>query len=1089
LEEAAKNPHIGRLPDASESPYIGKLFELRNQYTPENETLRKNILKDAGVTSDTAENRALWCAYMNVGNDGKFTKRLFVCGCHLSWEDIQPGRRHGSFTLPQTARLRTLKYLVEYKESNLPSKRPAPVERGTGDHAKRHKQAAESEKARAERYKTDLASATDELSQVQKSKLSLQEQIEAAAIMSADKDEKIVILKESVQVADKNILQLRQEIKDTKMLLAAEQVKPCARCQTQGKLAGELQSRVDSLKEKVAMLQKQPLSQARLKKIRVEIRAAEAVESNDGLYTLEGVHNICSAAGAMTEYTRLEDLLGLAGLTDQERIQRMSTSKFPNKAKRVVSTWFLAMDATSERLASLSASFDTVANHKFEVQGLASNLGVGQSRATVKRRRTAAINDFDRKFEAELTRRARLNTDTPSAVLVGDDDFTRHWYHKMYVKGSNFVTDNIWAILAVKLPSSVPAPFVEPNKPVMRKEPRFFSPQSTAVHIVNVVKFSGSFMDLVETIDHLLEDYVQATGAMRRRVEQHEYAGASTAYKERMMQDVLLMDILPQPFKSYLDMARSILRQLASAPLFSHLEANYIVVSVGDWPKQHHERIFLLQGDGRGDSISEYKGASYLGHLFYIADPDLFLNIMDRHAMENLDCAKERIGKAAMNIHQELGPLHLKINPVKDFGMFWFEILLSPLHFSATNTKLKAKPHLRQITGLLEVLNAAWLKIRVAARPALLRHAHRFDAGALLWALENTLPLCMILYDVVFKSGQSALYFEGLCHLEVQMVLWQRHNYDRGLLYKLDSTAYLKKIGHNLHAFIGDKCHIVDESFLEGGVNARLAALTRNMQVEEQARNIAKRDFYKRTDPSVANMNAQLAQDESHMCSFTGRKIDAMVLLGCQLLTSLVARIVNAAPSEYPQRVHKSTARPTYNTDRFVCPTLSPNPEKPLTANSHEIGNPGYALNYSSRVVGPNKRINWVPNPDAPDGFSHSNGCSMQYCIGGLQSTDLRQLMCGHRICEGCCSANSSDTCAICSEKLQSKLVSLATKEAETMATRVITEEELLQGTAVVAASASEEDSNQGSGPVSTSSNSLPELLAKLKALSQNSQP
>jgi D-alanyl-D-alanine carboxypeptidase len=78
---------------------------------------------------------------------------------------------------------------------------------------------------------------------------------------------------------------------------------------------------------------------------------------------------------------------------------------------------------------------------------------------------------------------------------------------------------------------------------------------------------------------------------------------------------------------------------------------------------------------------------------------------------------------------------------------------------------------------------------------------------------------------------------------------------------------------------------------------------------------------------------------------------------------------------------------------------------------------------------------------------------------------------------------------AICSEKLQSKLVSLATKEAETMATIIITEEEILQGTAVVAASASEEDHNQGSGLVSTSSNSLPELLIKLKALSQNSQP
>ena len=165
----------------------------------------------------------------------------------------------------------------------------------------------------------------------------------------------------------------------------------------------------------------------------------------------------------------------------------------------------------------------------------------------------------------------------------------------------------------------------------------------------------------------------------------------------------------------------SIQRQLASPLIFPLVEEKYILVSVEDWPKQHHERLLLLQGDGRHPN-----GAAYLGHLLYVSSPEIFEKIVHTHAHGMSDAeAKHRIGTAAMQMHQVLGPLHCKINPAKDAGKFWKPTLLGPLYHMSTGKALPEKAHLRTIVGLLEVLYAGWMSVRNQARPLLLQFAHR----------------------------------------------------------------------------------------------------------------------------------------------------------------------------------------------------------------------------------------------------------------------------------------------------------------------------------------------------------------------------
>jgi hypothetical protein len=75
----------------------------------------------------------------------------------------------------------------------------------------------------------------------------------------------------------------------------------------------------------------------------------------------------------------------------------------------------------------------------------------------------------------------------------------------------------------------------------------------------------------------------------------HTFALHAQASKDRYMRNVRLLDIVDRSFRSYNDVAVSIMNQLLVGPIFEALRLGHVIPSVGDHPKQLLERKLLMQ--------------------------------------------------------------------------------------------------------------------------------------------------------------------------------------------------------------------------------------------------------------------------------------------------------------------------------------------------------------------------------------------------------------------------------------------------------------------------------------------------------------
>jgi hypothetical protein len=300
----------------------------------------------------------------------------------------------------------------------------------------------------------------------------------------------------------------------------------------------------------------------------------------------------------------------------------------------------------------------------------------------------------------------------------------------------------------------------------------------------------------------LLRDYPQIAlsltpEAIRESAENLSYSAASQARLDRHLGAVLLLDILPQKFHSYRDFGCSILRQLCEPTIFRALREGHVILSVGDYPKQKLERNFLLAGQNHPD------GALHLPHLFKLCSDTLYQRALQANGLQDTTEGQETLAKAAMNLFQVQGPLHCRINPTKDAGNFWRDIFIAPLYQRIHQRKQKCPDtlHMRDVAAMLEILHAGYLQIREQVLECLQPLASRFDASAVLWFFEDTLPLISYSYDGVFKAGMYEHYLDALAQLELHAICQQRKNYKFSLLLKVAQILFLKDTSHPLYAY------------------------------------------------------------------------------------------------------------------------------------------------------------------------------------------------------------------------------------------------------------------------------------------------
>ena len=491
----------------------------------------------------------------------------------------------------------------------------------------------------------------------------------------------------------------------------------------------------------------------------------------------------------------------------------------------------------------------------------------------------------------------------------------------------------------------------------------------------------------------------------------------------------------------------------------------FIMVSPLDHPAFRAFAMLTLQGDGRGGHPVGF----YLGHLMFVSDATTFKQIAEnipefllRKALEDMPAdhplylsedTNERllyaqkvcIGKAAMNVHYEIDPLHIFINARKDAANWWNDVLLGPLFQMISKAKYKEKMSMAEIEALEDVLLAAWLNVRKHMLPALKAIAHsRFDVSAFIWHMEISLSLPVILYDFLLRQeGAGEAYYEVLLFALLETIVRQRHNYPAALCRKIGAVLYLNLKDHDQARVLLEGCHVMDAAFGEHGVNALLRIILQGVTSAEQALNKAKLHFAKRSSAVGRGVVHDFGSNQGSVKYALGRSMDVAVTHAQNLLGYIGENLIGAEnANKLPRRVPFLGRH--FKSDNYICDAffplavlnILPKDRVAKAENrkfpSHQIGAPAFALNarsHDNRGIAPDER----------------HGCHVKDCAG---IDPLQYLICGHSRCQPC--FDRSQHCSDCVEGAAKRIEHVAKTEAETERDRFITVKELRETTLTV---------------------------------------
>jgi len=374
------------------------------------------------------------------------------------------------------------------------------------------------------------------------------------------------------------------------------------------------------------------------------------------------------------------------------------------KVRRQWVASILIIENTNKCNHTFKSYIETIMTFKNNQKAIAASLGFATSTTTQNKQITTAVIDYSKTMNEFI--RTKLGNNK-MGVLLFDDDFTRFWYRKFW---NNFSTDKSskkeWTTVGAQV-TELTATIVS-NADV----PRLHNPDGlridvTIPYIISHIDFKHGYYNFLLTVTSLdgVDNEVVASvsrkkvthaspngefmarfasAEQRRNRVMNAYGIKDEVERDRTMNNFAVIDVLQQNFKSYKSFCISLLTMLNTPEIFDLLDSGIVMLSPGDFPKSNFERFLIRQG--------VIKDPAYLASLLKTADPQRF-NILVCYLklkFQMSDASDEAetqimnpIGMAALRIRIELGPLHCKINPAKDFSQcsVWFDCLLCPLYF------------------------------------------------------------------------------------------------------------------------------------------------------------------------------------------------------------------------------------------------------------------------------------------------------------------------------------------------------------------------------------------------------------------------
>eukprot|EP00051_Salpingoeca_urceolata_P024761 m.437729 g.437729 ORF g.437729 m.437729 type:complete len:407 (-) comp20273_c1_seq34:783-2003(-) len=295
----------------------------------------------------------------------------------------------------------------------------------------------------------------------------------------------------------------------------------------------------------------------------------------------------------------------------------------------------------------------------------------------------------------------------------------------------------------------------------------------------------------------------------------------------------------------------------------------------------------------------------------------------------------------------------------------------------------------------------------------------RFDVSALLWLLEDRLPMAVLGYDVVFKSNMAKPMLE-----------------------------FLRDSEHPLYEYFSSSQRLVDECFGEGGVNAKLRNIMegqKHLETEQLIR-MSYDLFARNMDTTSNNLQRNFTKEWSKKRSYTTRDLSQRANVAAHLLADMILSLVSAEGDDLPRRASTTKAQ-----DFWVCKALfNRNTQTPFKFQSTKHGSAGYALF---------PQVNNKANFRAPDSPGDGGCCGMVDAAPfNAQHVTTRAhcpkksvvvLPCAHAYCSDCQQREEYRTkggkfhCPHCAAESRKNLTEKANLYKHTLSTQVITVESL----------------------------------------------
>ena len=400
------------------------------------------------------------------------------------------------------------------------------------------------------------------------------------------------------------------------------------------------------------------------------------------------------------------------------------------------------------------------------------NLGLSVSRKTVDRKKKIVSDEHEQSVDNYCLQNME------KMFILNIDDY--HNIHRR-TKPSLLETHNIFHFITILLNSNSNIsriPYCSNN--ILIHNPKGIDPK------LIIEKFENHFMNQIGKSYYeqnelwkqfLIED------SYENRVENlnvHNYDGRIQEHQElRSLNNSKLVDFILHPLhstKDYIETSNILFKVFERLENIDYLD-HYVIPIIADWPGQVNIRraITLRINKGIASGISEQ----------------------------------------ILSLIPLIGPLHISLNSRETLFQtyhFFFEMLYHDLF--GDKKVLSQKPKQTVINLILDLTFNGWKNIRDVI-------IHRFgnskdaEYRMMIDLLDNSIPLTLDIYAVLFRSGYFEGYLESVVRIWVLFQRLRRRNYNKAPLVFLSDVFYWELNDHPMANALKNNLPIFNDYFVE----------------------------------------------------------------------------------------------------------------------------------------------------------------------------------------------------------------------------------------------------------------------------------